>query len=275
MTPEKLLEHVEFFGSAKASYAVAHAANDPEAAANFATEALNALLTVKAEVEKKNAELRDKSNDLLDVRGILAPAGEPRKVPMDLVPAVAPAVQWLVDELTATRNNRLISAIFGHHKGAPKPFALYRTGEVRESGLVALGAEFPDGAVALRLANGGGWTTKSEGGAEGIAPSYATIVWLSDELESLAEMEQDRDRLAQLVARYAPIALPVLADIEERKRRAARMAAHTHYCWTCSDGTVPGDGCHNCRNTGMDQTPCVGCPGPQAAAEPNGTEAGQ
>lgn len=51
MTPEQLIEQVEFFASANASYAVAHAANEPEAAANFASEAMTALLTVKAEIE--------------------------------------------------------------------------------------------------------------------------------------------------------------------------------------------------------------------------------
>jgi hypothetical protein len=65
MTPEKLMEQVEFFGSAKASYAVAHAANETGAAANFSTEALNALLTVKAEVERQAAELAQ-AQDRLD-----------------------------------------------------------------------------------------------------------------------------------------------------------------------------------------------------------------
>ncbi len=32
---------------------------------------------------------------------------------------------------------------------------------------------------------------------------------------------------------------------------------HTHVCLTCSpDSVTPGRGCHNCRHTGMDQTPC-------------------
>lgn len=32
---------------------------------------------------------------------------------------------------------------------------------------------------------------------------------------------------------------------------------HTHTCVTCSpDGRKKGPGCHNCRHTGMDQTPC-------------------
>lgn len=32
---------------------------------------------------------------------------------------------------------------------------------------------------------------------------------------------------------------------------------HAHACPSCSpDGVTPGSGCHNCRRTGMDQTPC-------------------
>lgn len=33
-----------------------------------------------------------------------------------------------------------------------------------------------------------------------------------------------------------------------------------HACGTCSpDGTHAGPGCHNCRETGYDQTPCRTC----------------
>jgi hypothetical protein len=100
-------------------------------------------------------------------------------------------VERLRAELKAIKGNRLVSAVFGHHKGAPRPFALYRR---PGRGLVALGAEFPDGAVALRLANDGGWTTRSEDGADALAADTDTeIVWLSDELEPLAETEQKLD----------------------------------------------------------------------------------
>ena len=34
----------------------------------------------------------------------------------------------------------------------------------------------------------------------------------------------------------------------------------SHACWTCSPHPdVPGPGCLNCRDTGYDQTPCMGC----------------
>jgi len=37
---------------------------------------------------------------------------------------------------------------------------------------------------------------------------------------------------------------------------------HNHVCSTCSpDGINPGSGCHNCRNSGMDQSPCPNCSG--------------
>jgi len=50
-------------------------------------------------------ELRDKSNDLVNIRGILSPNGGERAVPDDVptVPDAAPAVEWLVAELGRTR----------------------------------------------------------------------------------------------------------------------------------------------------------------------------
>lgn len=36
---------------------------------------------------------------------------------------------------------------------------------------------------------------------------------------------------------------------------------HNHVCGMCSDGIHQGRGCVNCRNTGMDQSPCLNCPG--------------
>jgi hypothetical protein len=98
-------------------------------------------------------------------------------------------------ELERTKGARLLSVIFGHHAGAPRAFALQR----KDRTLVALGAEFPDGAVALRLANDGGWTTYSEGGADALAFGGIEVLWLSDELESLAEMEQQRDAAQALL----------------------------------------------------------------------------
>jgi len=105
-------------------------------------------------------------------------------------------IEALRAEITKLKNGRLLSVLFGHHKGAPRPFALQRRAGYA---LVALGAEFPDGAVALRLANDGGWTTKSEGGAQQFSNGDMEILWLSDELESLAVMEAELEAtIAQL-----------------------------------------------------------------------------
>lgn len=41
--------------------------------------------------------------DLLNVRGILSPNGQQRRVPVELVPTVAPAVEWLVAEVERLR----------------------------------------------------------------------------------------------------------------------------------------------------------------------------
>lgn len=112
------------------------------------------------------------------------------------VAALQEAYEQALAERDRIRAGHVISVIFGGHPGAPRPFALYRP---PSRTLLALGAEFPDGAVALRLANDGGWTTRSDGGAEGFAKGAnegadAEVVWLCDELEPLAAMEAERDQ---------------------------------------------------------------------------------
>lgn len=49
--------------------------------------------------------------------------------------------------------------------------------------------------------------------------------------------------------------------VVERDRVNPRPRDHRHFCLVCSDGTERGPGCINCRETGMDQTPCIDCPG--------------
>jgi hypothetical protein len=66
------------------AHAVAHIEND----------------RLRAKVERWRVELRDKGNDLLDIRGILWPNGMPSRAPdPEDVSVVAPSVQWLVDEV--------------------------------------------------------------------------------------------------------------------------------------------------------------------------------
>lgn len=44
----------------------------------------------------------------------------------------------------------------------------------------------------------------------------------------------------------------------DRRREARTADPHAHACVSCSpDGVLPGRGCINCRQTGMDQTPCT------------------
>jgi hypothetical protein len=108
-------------------------------------------------------------------------------------------------EAERLRNERILSVVFGHHKGAPRPFGLYRRQDetgVSGTGVVAVGVEFPDGMVVLR------WTSAfptsvvfHERGIESVEAIHGhggktQIVWLSDELEPLAQMEQERDLLA-------------------------------------------------------------------------------
>jgi hypothetical protein len=111
-------------------------------------------------------------------------------------------VERLRAGLKAIKGNRLVAAVFGHHKGAPRPFALYRhedeTG-ISGKGVVATGVEFEDGLVVLRWSSA--WPTSvvfHERGMESVEAIHGhggktTVVWLSDELEPLAETEQKLD----------------------------------------------------------------------------------
>lgn len=56
-----------------------------------------------AKLDDYRARLAAAESDLLNVRGILSPNGHPRRVPMELVPTIAPAVEWLVGEVERLR----------------------------------------------------------------------------------------------------------------------------------------------------------------------------
>lgn len=71
--------------------------------ANDVPTLLAAVDEQASKIERRRLRLVEAENDLLNVRGILSPNGHPRRVPVELVPTVAPAVEWLanrVDELT-------------------------------------------------------------------------------------------------------------------------------------------------------------------------------
>lgn len=59
--------------------------------------------TDRATIDRLRDELRAARNDLLNVRGLLSPNGGQDVTPVPLVPTVAPAVAWLVDELANVR----------------------------------------------------------------------------------------------------------------------------------------------------------------------------
>jgi hypothetical protein len=105
-------------------------------------------------------------------------------------------------QLNDLRSSRILSVVFGHHKGAPRPFALYRKNDatgISGTGIVAEGAVFSDGTAVLRWLTE--WPTSvvfHDRGIEAIEKIHGhggatEIVWLSDELDSLAAMEQQRD----------------------------------------------------------------------------------
>ena len=108
---------------------------------------------------------------------------------------------------TELRNSRILSVVFGHHKGAPRPFALRG-----EAGItLALGAEWPNGAVALQwIVPGleGGWHTRQSGGVDEINTNQRLldggefeVIWLSDELPALAEQETEGRKVAAAAVR--------------------------------------------------------------------------
>lgn len=109
--------------------------------------------------------------------------------------------------LQELKNQRIVSVVFGHHKGAPRPFALRGDAGIT----LALGAEWPDGAVALRWVIPGlegGWHTRQSGGVDGLNTSQQMldgtqfqVVWLSDDLGPLAAAEQEGRQVAAAAVR--------------------------------------------------------------------------
>jgi len=149
------------------------------------------------------------------------------------VPALIAELEQIRCDRDKLKTDRLMSVVFGHHGDAPKPFALLTS--TREP--VALGAEFPDGAVAMRLENNLGWQTWSDGGAQGIVDrardSTGTeyiVLWLSDELDSLAGLEAQLGE-EQEACRILREDLQRHSDariIETRARMHAEQVQFTH-----------------------------------------------
>lgn len=86
----------------------------------------------------------------------------------------------------------------------------------------------------------------------------------SDQLNALrAELIQLRNFQTAVmdVVEQLPYATPSAAGHTspvDRRREARAADPHAHACISCSpDGVLPGHGCLNCRQTGMDQTPCT------------------
>jgi hypothetical protein len=74
-------------------------------------DACNAIEALQAKLDKDHDELRDKRTDLLNIRGALSPQGRSLGlgpvVPMPLGKDVAPAVEWLVNEVDRLREENL------------------------------------------------------------------------------------------------------------------------------------------------------------------------
>jgi hypothetical protein len=140
----------------------------------------------------------------------------------------------LAEDLKTLKNERILSVIFAHHKGAPKPFALYRREDstgVSGTGVVATGAEFDDGVVVLRWRSE--WPTSvvfHERGMQSVEAIHGhggrtEVVWLSDELEPRAELERRAEAAEAKLAAYQPLVNAARAFVS-----AAREPEH-HGFW--------------------------------------------
>lgn len=127
------------------------------------------------------------------------------------------------EELKAVKGNRLVSAVFAMPQGQPHPkvFALYRAGD----GQVAMGVQFPDGAIMVRWTGDAEFplTTINEHPKESVegmlGDDRTTVVWLSEELESLAQQEKRAEEAeAQLQA------------VREKLLEAEKYAEHARIC---------------------------------------------
>lgn len=104
-------------------------------------------------------------------------------------------------DLAKVKGDRILSVVFGHHKGAPRPFALRMPGR-NEREPRQLGAQWPDEFVVIQGSTGGAVPFRAMDAAirtytdDGVVPE---VVWLSDELDSLAAMEAERDAMRPVV----------------------------------------------------------------------------
>lgn len=77
---------------------VAIAGWDETEAADFLRRATAPLVE---RLESRRVRIVKAEADLLDIRGLLSPNGQPRRVPMELGATVAPAVSWLIGRIAA------------------------------------------------------------------------------------------------------------------------------------------------------------------------------
>lgn len=119
-------------------------------------------------------------------------------------------VPALLAEVDRLHVERITSVIMSHHRDAPRPFVLYRRTDatgVSGTGVVAEGCAFNDGSAVLRWLSD--WPTSvvfHDRGIEAIETVHGhngatQVVWVSEELEPLADMEQQRDEARAEVER--------------------------------------------------------------------------
>lgn len=152
---------------------------------------------------------------------------------------MAQLVKALREELYRLKGSRILSVVFGHHKGAPRPFALRRVVDetgVSGTGIVATGCEFDDGVVALRWRTE--WPTSvvfHDRGMEAVEAVHGhggktEVVWLSDELPPRAELEQRAEAAEAQLAAVRPVVDAARALVVWWRRDEPHPEDFMHVC---------------------------------------------
>jgi len=95
---------------------------------------------------------------------------------------------------------------------------------------------------------------------EANASPEAIEALLKDARAEQRRVERVSDWLAQLLYQRTAEKAAGTWPYPKDPRAVQFPCGKSHVCVTCSPAPdVPGKGCHNCRATGYDQTPCLAC----------------
>jgi chromosome segregation ATPase len=146
MTPERLAEIAEELATTKDWSPGTRAAHDlhAELAAVRADrdQAQDRITELEEQRDRRRARLVALQNDALNMRGVLSPNGEKRKVPFPLGETLTPAVEWLIARVAELEENlRAVNARWG--------VARARVAELETAPTTIYRAEHPDSGITL------------------------------------------------------------------------------------------------------------------------------